>query len=290
VTDVPDFDSDPDAVVTEAYRAILGRAPEPDGMRSAAEALRHGSVGRFEFVRNLVASSEFAELFTMEELTRAARAAGTPFDPEGPIGDAGSSERIVEVPWVLSRYRGERRVLDVGYANAPAAYLALLLGLGAQELHCVDVARRPLVGAFAAAADVRRLPYPDGAFSLVLCVSTLEHIGLDNARYAPLVERAPGDVETLAELGRVLRAGGRLLVTVPIGRKENHGWFHQYDVSEWNHLVLRSPFDAEEESVYRLGPQGWARERAVDALSELTYSTAGPGAQAVLCCSLVRRA
>ena len=133
----------------------------------------------------------------------------------------------------MSRYRGERRVLDVGYANAPAAYLALLLGLGVQELHCVDLARRPLLGAAASRADVRRLPYADRAFALALCVSTLEHVGLNNTRYAPLAEADPGDVEALAELARVLVPGGRLLVTVPIGQRENHGWFHQYDQAEW---------------------------------------------------------
>ncbi len=31
---------------------------------------------------------------------------------------AGSDERVIEIPWVLSRYRGEARVLDVGSARA----------------------------------------------------------------------------------------------------------------------------------------------------------------------------
>jgi SAM-dependent methyltransferase len=258
-------------------------------MRAAAEALRLGGVGRFEFVRNLVASPEFTELVTMEELTREARARGRSFDPQAPVGTAGSSERVVEVPWVLSRYRGERRVLDVGYANAPAAYLSLLLSLGVHELHCVDLTRRPLDGAVACGADVRRLPFTDGAFSLVLCVSTLEHIGLDNTRYAALVEAKPGDIEALAELARVLLPGGRLLVTVPIGRKEDHGWFHQYDPDEWATLLQKVPFEAEEEAAFRLSPRGWLREHNLGALVDHRYGSSGPGAEAVLCCSLVRR-
>ena len=96
VTDIPDFNSDTDALVTRAYRVVLGRAPEPEGMRSAAEALRRGAVGRFEFVRNLAASPEFTELVTMEELTRVARvpAAGrsTPMAPSGAwVAPSGSS-------------------------------------------------------------------------------------------------------------------------------------------------------------------------------------------------------
>jgi SAM-dependent methyltransferase len=289
VADRPDLDSDADALVTGAYRAILGRPPEPEGLTSAVAALRRGAIGRFEFVRNLVASPEFAELVTMEELTRAACAAGRPFDPDGPVGSAGSSERITEVPWVLSRYRGERRVLDVGYANAPAAYLALLSGLGIAELHCVDLAARPIGGAHASRADVRRLPYADASFELVLCVSTLEHIGLDNTRYTPLREAVPGDHDALVELSRVLVSGGRLLVTVPIGHRENHRWFHQYDVSEWEELVGRSAFATEEQTAFRVSSRGWEREHDISALGELRYGTGGPGAAGVLCASLVRR-
>ena len=174
--------------------------------------------------------------------------------------------------------------------NAPAAYLALLLGLGVQELHCVDLARRPLLGAAASRADVRRLPYADRVFALALCVSTLEHVGLNNTRYAPLAEAEPGDVEALAELARVLVPGGRLLVTVPIGQRENHGWFHQYDQAEWAQLVHQGEFETEEEAVFRLSPRGWVRERDHATVADLRYGSAGPGAQAVLCCSLRRRA
>jgi SAM-dependent methyltransferase len=289
VSDRPEFDADIDALITRAYCTVLGRSPERDGLTSARDALKRGAVGRFEFVRNLVASQEFAELVTMEELTRAALASGRAFDPDQPFGGPRASERVVEVPWVLSRYRGERRVLDVGYANAPAAYLTLLLGLGVEQLHCVDLAVRPMVGANAARADVRLLPYRDGAFSLVLCVSTLEHIGLDNTRYAPFTERAAEDGVAMAEIGRVLAPGGRLMVTVPVGRQEDHGWFHQYDLAEWARLLHRGPYETEEQSTFRVTPHGWVREHELDSLAELRYGSAGGGARAVLCCSLVRR-
>ena len=42
----------------------------------------------------------------------------------------GSDERVVEVPWVLSRLVAEGRVLEVGYAFAEPAYLAGLLRAG----------------------------------------------------------------------------------------------------------------------------------------------------------------
>jgi hypothetical protein len=124
----------------------------------------------------------------------------------------------------------------------------------------------------------------------VLCVSTLEHIGLDNSRYVPMREVVPGDFEALVELARVLTPEGRLLVTVPVGRKENHQWFHQYDMAGWGELLGRSPFETEEQAAFWLSPKGWERQPDLDALGALRYATAGPGAQAVLCTSLVRRA
>lgn len=54
-----------------------------------------------------------------------------------------------------------------------------------------------------ALADVRRLPYADGAFDAVVSISTLDHFdSVDAIRLA------------LGELARVLRSGGGLLVTL----------------------------------------------------------------------------
>lgn len=54
----------------------------------------------------------------------------------------------------------------------------------------------------ASAADVRRLPFRDGAFDLVISTSTLDHF-----------ERHEDIAASLAELSRVLAPGGRLIVT-----------------------------------------------------------------------------
>jgi len=53
--------------------------------------------------------------------------------------------------------------------------------------------------------DARRLTYPDGSFNRVFAISTIEHIGGD------------GDTQAVKEFARVLRPGGRAVITVPCG-------------------------------------------------------------------------
>jgi SAM-dependent methyltransferase len=76
-------------------------------------------------------------------------------------------------------------------------------------------------GAWAfAAADSRRLPFADGAFDLVVCAEVLEHI-IDHRR-------------AVAELVRVLRPGGDLVVSVPRAWPERICWRLAPDYSHAN--------------------------------------------------------
>jgi SAM-dependent methyltransferase len=52
-------------------------------------------------------------------------------------------------------------------------------------------------------ADARSLPFPDEAFGVVTCVSTLEHI------------EGEGDIAAMSEIARVTRRGGLIALTVP---------------------------------------------------------------------------
>jgi SAM-dependent methyltransferase len=77
-----------------------------------------------------------------------------------------------------------------------------------------------------AAADVGRLPFSDGAFDGVICSEVLEHVP-DHGRAA-------------AELIRVLRAGGRLVVSVPRRWPERICWALSaaYRTADGGHLRI----------------------------------------------------
>jgi len=202
----------------------------------------------------------------------------------------GLIERVVEIPWVLSRYRGERRALDVGPAYAIPLYIRQLLALHIPELHGLDLSARPVRGFIMAQADVRRMPYQDGFFDLITCISTLEHIGADNRRYeiAPAVS-VDGDLAALCEMRRVLRPGGRILVTVPFGRLRRHDWFKEYDLPAWTELVERAALRTQELAVYGHQPGGWTQLADPARMASGGYAEGGaPAATAVLCAALTR--
>jgi SAM-dependent methyltransferase len=253
--------------VRRAYRFVLRRDPEPAALERA--------VPRATLLRELVASEEFGRLETIDH---AIAAAGQGRFLEAPPG---TDERLIEIPWALARVRSGDRVLDVGTANAEPAYVAALLGRGAAEIAGVDLAEADIPGIRTAVADVRDMPFEDGAFDLVLCVSTLEHVGGDNRVYGAAEEADPeGLADALDELRRVV--AGRLVVTVPCGEAEDHGWFVQLEPDAWNDAFLGAGFSVLEEEIYALGPDGWRAAPDFDPAG-VRY---GDHAAAVLCATL----
>ena len=223
---------------TRCSGSSCGASRMPEAQRARAREARR--TGRSRVRRSSTSSPEARNpsacgSSTTPSLSGSARdgdASGSAGSRRPPATD----ERVVEIPWVLSRLRREGRVLEVGYAFAEPAYLGGLLQTGV-ELVGVDLATRDVEGMETVVADVRELPFQDESFDQILLVSTLEHVGADNTVYGL---EAESDAESrhaaLRELGRVLRRDGSLVVTVPLGEPGDHGWFRQEDEAGWTTL------------------------------------------------------
>jgi SAM-dependent methyltransferase len=191
---------------------------------------------------------------------------------------------------VLSRYHGERRVLDVGTAWSLPVYQHNLVGLHVPELHGVDISVKPVPGVTMTRADVRHLPYADGTFDLIICISTLEHIGLDNTGYGTAGrQEEEGDVFTLREFSRVLAPDGRVLITVPFGRRQRLDWLQQYDQPAWDALIARTDLRINEIAHYGYSDtRGW-RPAAAPHLPDGDFQGKGASAATgVLCAELTK--
>lgn len=149
---------------------------------------------------------------------------------------AGMDERVVELPlaWEALAPRKPGQALDAGCAlnlsyvkeelRGSAVSLTHFTQSGDHETPWFDGGRSSYVF-----GDLRRLPFQRGSFDRVLCISTLEHVGMDNTRYGAEAEHAPESYEAAVnELMRVTAPGGTLLLTFPYGAERQHGWFQVF--------------------------------------------------------------
>ena len=148
-------------------------------------------------------------------------------------------ERVIELPWVLAHDDSIRgRVLDAGSALNDPELLQYFTGTG-RNLHILTLSPESHCGWHQGISylfeDLRNLPYRDEWFDTCICISTLEHVGMDTRIYTKSKHPVPVDtaayLQALAELKRVLKKGGILYLTVPFGQYENHGWLQQFDVT-----------------------------------------------------------
>lgn len=128
--------------------------------------------------------------------------------------------RLYELPNTLAALEVEpgQRVLDL----ASPKLAAVCLARGGAEVTSVD-AYEPEIAAWRVlaghvrglsfqVADARRLPFPDETFDHAYSISVIEHIGED------------GDFQALAELARVVKPGGRIVITVPYAASYGEDW------------------------------------------------------------------
>jgi SAM-dependent methyltransferase len=188
----------------------------------------------------------------------------------------GIDERCVEYPWLFSRI-GTHPIylLDAGSAlnhtfivNSPAL----------REKKVDIVTLNPEDNCFWKQGisyifgDLRDLPLRNGIYDAVVCISTLEHVGLDNRRYSSNKahrESAENDLTiAVREMARVLKRGGAFYLTVPFGKYQKFRSFQQFDAG-----MLKCAIDSfgiaqdVETTYYRYSAGGWNLAAAGDCIN-----------------------
>jgi SAM-dependent methyltransferase len=212
-------------------------------------------------------------------------------------------ERIVEIPWVLAKLPSTGPVLDAGSAlNHPTILERVMPQIESLTITTfTEEETHPELGPSYVQADLRSLPFDDCSFETVVCVSTLDHVGMDNSEYGATEGRSDdpdGEVAiALHELRRVLRPAGRLLVTVPYGLPEDHGWCRTFDQRGLHAIAAAFGDDRPDLAVYAHSHRGWNRSSPEKASSatyrdprrhELLLDDCSFAAGAVACLSLTR--
>jgi SAM-dependent methyltransferase len=154
---------------------------------------------------------------------------------EGEVLPAGANERIVELPYAfraLARAEPGASVLDVGAAESTLAFSLASLGY---EVTALDLNPYPLTHPRlkAVVADVREWS-PDRTFDVVLCISTLEHIGL--AVYGGAAD-ANADAAAVQRLFELTTPDGTLVLTVPFGAASGDETQRGYERADLERLL-----------------------------------------------------
>ncbi len=204
----------------------------------------------------------------------------------------GHSERLVEVPWAAQHLAHAKHILDIGFSMSSLDWLGLLLATKAKgnRLQAADIVRPARVqsrypdhwrdAALAvpvSIGDIRSIELPENQFDLVTCISTIEHIGFDIAtdddpNSAFERGKTPSEIadtrdpnvnrDVLQAFHRVLKPGGRVMISVPMGRggptllKDSLGLYTrqwEYESTSWQELISQPGFQIVEQCFYALG-------------------------------------
>lgn len=174
-------------------------------------------------------------------------------------------ERVIEYPWTFARLKGSAgRLLDAGSA---LNHEFLLSEPALREKSIVFFTLAPesfhsspnLSYVF---GDLRETVLRDETFDEIVCISTLEHVGMDNTKlYSSETrhkERSLRDYRlVMRELHRLLVPGGRLIVTVPFGRRQDLGWLQNFDNGLLDDAIQSFEGELADEGYYRYTPEGW---------------------------------
>lgn len=133
------------------------------------------------------------------------RVSHTPFDPH----------YFYQGAWLARRLRETNPALHVDVGSS-----VLMLGVLSAHVPTAFVDYRPLQvelpGIFSIAGTITSLPFASSSLVSLSSLHVIEHIGL--GRYGDPID-PHGSQAAVEELARVVRPGGRLFVSVPVGRE-----------------------------------------------------------------------
>jgi len=178
----------------------------------------------------------------------------------------GIDERCVEYPWLFAHLPATANpVLDAG-SVLNHEFLLNHSALSQKTVHIVTLAPEEVCfwerGISYLFTDLRHLPLRSNYYDVIVCLSTLEHVGCDNSLYtksdAGLENNPETFTQAIAELHRVLKPNGQLLLSVPFGTYQHFGSFQQFDSELLKQAIAAfNPAESVNSTFYRYAESGW---------------------------------
>ena len=162
-------------------------------------------------------------------------------------------ERIVEIPFLYKNldFHKINKILDLGCVGSKISLQLASLGF-----NVVGIDYRPFIFKHKNLEFVQGnffdINLPAESFDCVICISTIEHIGLPAYNIKPFDQ---GDKKAIEKINTLLKKGGKLILTVPFGKAIVNQFERNYDQKSLNQLIKM--FKIDEFEIYERSKSGW---------------------------------
>ena len=129
-----------------------------------------------------------------------------------------AGDRIIEWSYVAGRIPdGPGDALDFGPGKSWLSMIAVNRGYRVTEVDLRDHAKLYVEPDIERKiGDISGTALPAGRYDLVINCSSIEHVGLAG-RYGEKTDRREGDLDAMSQLRSLLKPGGKMLLTLPVG-------------------------------------------------------------------------
>jgi SAM-dependent methyltransferase len=179
-------------------------------------------------------------------------------------------ERVVEFPWLFGRLNQVGKMLDAG-SSLNWGYILKRPPLKGADLTIMTLSpekRCYWYGGYSYVfGDLRSTFFADQTFDTVASISTIEHIGLDNAmlytgRPADIENDEGGFIPAVKEFKRILKPGGNCFISFPFGKRDNLGWYQVFDPAMVDRVVEAFAPSSHRIDYFGYESTGWSRRDA----------------------------
>lgn len=189
-------------------------------------------------------------------------------------------ERIVEYPWFFTRLPHQKgKLLDAGSALNHQHLINLPI-LQNKQLFISTLAPEGKVFNNQSVSyiyeDLREPCFRENYFDWICCISTLEHIGLDNTMlYTSNEVHAECQFEdyiiAMKALLQCLKPGGHFYITVPFGMYVNHKWFQVFDEKMVDNIIATFQPESYDETIFQYKNDCWQYSSREQARNEVYF-------------------
>jgi SAM-dependent methyltransferase len=154
------------------------------------------------------------------------------------------TERLIEYPFLdrnLISTNLRATILDIGSAPSSLTKTVSKFGNAMWRVVGIDINRLHDIEGISCFTfyrmDSRKLGFCDEVFDQVICISTVEHIGVVSEAYDIHQEDDQGDIKMMSEIHRVLKKGGTLVLTLPYGKTMQKREYRIYNQTSLARLI-----------------------------------------------------